>query len=111
MTKKKVLERLKRKITVENLWLYVIASLLKGPTYAYDIRKRIRELFGFDPSPITLYAVVYKLKREGFIKIVSEQPKTYGATEEGIRTLREALEIMEDNMGKLKKLIESLSKK
>ena len=103
---RKALERLKRKLTVENLWLYVIASLLKGPTYAYDVRKRIRELFGFDPSPITLYAVVYRLRRDGFIKVISEQPKTYSVTEEGIKTLKEALKIIEENVSKLKKLLE-----
>ncbi len=101
----KVLNRLRRKITVENLWMYVIASLLKGPTYAYDVKKRIRELFGFEPSTITLYAVIYSLKREGLIKVVSEQPKTYGVTDEGIEALEAALGLLEDNLNKLKSLV------
>ena len=93
----KVLNRLRRKMTIENLWMYVIASLLKGPTYAYDVKKRIRELFGFEPSTITLYAVIYSLKRDGLIRVISEQPKTYGVTDEGREALKDALNILENN--------------
>jgi len=56
------LTRLKRKMAVENLWVYVLATLSDGPTYAYGIKKRISRSFGFSSSTITLYSIVYQVK-------------------------------------------------
>ena len=35
--------RLVRKLTVENLWLYVLSLLKEGPLYGYEVVKRIEE--------------------------------------------------------------------
>jgi PadR family transcriptional regulator PadR len=103
--------RLRRKLTVENLWLYVLAVLCDGPTYAYDIRKRIVREFGFKPSTITLYSVVYRLKREGLIREVDDGGKVYEVTEDGIKSLRDAVKFIEDNANKIKKKANTPDKK
>jgi len=107
----KALVRLNRKLTVENLWLYVLACLMNGPTYAYDVRRRIRKMFGFNPSTITLYTVIYKLSREGLVRVAKEQPKTYEITEEGKKTLEEAVRFVEKNINRIKEIIASSNSK
>ncbi len=97
--------RLKRKMTVENLWMYVLAALSEGPTYAYDVKKRIHKEFGFKPSTITLYSVIYRLKREGLIKQVGDGNKFYEVTDEGYEALNQAVTFMESNVSKIKKHI------
>ncbi|OYT50894.1 MAG: PadR family transcriptional regulator [Desulfurococcales archaeon ex4484_204] len=109
MPARNVLVRLERKLTVENLWLFIIASLLEGPTYAYDVRRRIRKYFGFSPSTITLYAVIYMLRREGLIRVASEQPKTYGVTEDGARALAEAVRYLEVSVDRIRGLMKRCS--
>ncbi len=95
--------RLKRKLTVENLWMYVLAVLCDGPTYAYDIRKRIVREFGFKPSTITLYSVVYRLKREGLIREIDDGVKVYEVTDDGVKSLKDAVKFIEDSTSKIKK--------
>jgi len=92
----RALERLVRKLTVENLWLYIINILLEKPTYAYDVRRRIVEKFGFKPATITVYTVIYRMEREGLLekaengsyKVTSLGRQAY---EEGLRTIEEVL--------------------
>ncbi len=104
----KPLTRLKRKITVENLWMYVIASLAVNPTHAYGIKKTIENLFNFKPTTITLYAVVYKLKNSGLIKERNPGEKVYVVTDEGLQELLKAIEFMEKTTSRLKEVINSL---
>jgi len=90
----KALERLKRKITIENLWLYIINILLEKPTYAYDVKKRIVERFGFRPATITVYTVMYKMVREGLLE--KDENGVYRVTEQGRRAYEEALKLLEE---------------
>lgn len=101
----KPLVRLKRKLTTENLWIYVIASLMIEPTYAYHVRKLINEFFGFSPTTITLYSVIYRLKKSGLIKeeLVSGE-KIYKPTDEGIKELERAISYMEQTVKRLKEI-------
>ena len=52
------LERLKEKLTKENLWLYILTLLKGGPLYAYEIRSKISKSFSFEPAMITIYVVL-----------------------------------------------------
>ncbi|MEM2136566.1 MAG: PadR family transcriptional regulator [Candidatus Methanomethylicia archaeon] len=70
-------ERLVRKLTKENLWLYVISVLRGGPMYGYAIKKAIVEKFGFKPPTITVYAVIYKMVMEGLIEKFIDGGTTY----------------------------------
>ena len=89
--------RLVRKLTVENLWLYVLSLLKRGPLYGYEIVARIKENFGFKPGRVTCYIVLYKLQSEGLIasgKLSSSnsgpQRKYYVLTKKGEKALERA---------------------
>ncbi|MFH0861024.1 MAG: PadR family transcriptional regulator [Candidatus Altiarchaeota archaeon] len=62
------LKRLKEKTTRENLWLYILSLLNKGPLYAYEIRDKIQREFGFTIGNMTAYMVLYKLNMGGYVK-------------------------------------------
>ncbi len=65
----RALRRLKRKITIEILWLYIARILLEyEPLKAYDIKRKIEERFRFKPSTITVYRVIYGMTFEGLLK-------------------------------------------
>jgi len=87
--------RLVRKLTTENLWIYVLRLLKDGPLYGYEVRKKIMETFGFKPGMVTCYIVLHKLEGEGLIEAkevkgtsLGPPRKYYVLTDKG----REALE-------------------
>ncbi len=95
-------ERLKEKLTKENLWIYVLRLLQERSMYGYEIRKAIKERFNFTPAAVTSYVVLYKLKKEGLVteewqKNESGKPdrKYYVITEKGQRAMSEAKKIIE----------------
>ncbi len=95
-------ERLVEKLTVENLWLYVLRLLREKPLYGYEIRKQIQGRFNFAPAVITVYVVLYKLQREGLVKKTSVkgdssvQRKYYTITEKGAEALTAGKKFFED---------------
>ena len=89
--------RLVRKLTIENLWLYVLSLLKKQPLYGYEIREKIKKNFGFQPGRVTCYIVLYKLESEGLItskRVVESstgpQRKYYTLTAKGAKALEKA---------------------
>lgn len=92
--------RLIRKLTVENLWLYVLSLLKKEPLYGYEVSRKIEENFGFKPGRVTCYIVLYKLQSEGLItsKKLGEdgetQRKYYVLTKKGEKALEDAKEFL-----------------
>ena len=44
------LARLKRKLTKEILWIYLLNLLKEREMYAYEIRKELERKFGFKPA-------------------------------------------------------------
>ena len=60
-------QRLVRKLTKENLWLYILSLLRESPLYGYEVRESIREKFGFNPSRVTCYAVLLTLRQAGYV--------------------------------------------
>ncbi|MEZ0394743.1 MAG: PadR family transcriptional regulator [Desulfurococcaceae archaeon] len=99
MERVRALERLKRKITVENLWLYVMRTLeLEGrPLKAYDFRRALRERFGINVPTITVYTVVYRMEREGLLRRVREGGETlYEATDKGREAFRRGMEFIRE---------------
>jgi DNA-binding PadR family transcriptional regulator len=97
----KALERLKRKLTVENLWLYVIRVLAdaQAPLKAYDIRKQVKARFNINPPAITVYTVVYRMAREGLIARVVEGSETfYKVTEKGLESFNMGLRFIEETL-------------
>jgi len=102
------LNRLNRKLTVENLWLYVLRMLIDRPMYAYEIRKTLRERFAFSVATITIYFVLYRMAAEGLIREAPRPPvpgradrKYYEATERGKATLGNGIDMLERTVRKL----------
>jgi len=71
-------ERLVRKTTKENLWLYLLCIFEQGPRYAYELREEIRRRFDFEVGEVTAYVVLYALKREGYVKVSRIEPRKEG---------------------------------
>lgn len=83
------LERLKRSITIENLWLYVLSILSKQKLHAYGILKKIEKRFGIKSGLITPYMVLYRLEGDGYIVSRAAGRRTiYSITPKGKKILR-----------------------
>jgi len=65
-------ERLVRKLTHENLWIYILTLLKDGPLYGYEVRRMIEERFGFRPGQVTSYIVLYRLEKAWYIRVSRE---------------------------------------
>ena len=77
--------------------------LSEQPMYAYEISKKIKERFGFSTATVTIYVVLYKMQREGLIKISEEisshgKPtrKYYEITAEGKKTFLQGKTFIEE---------------
>ena len=85
------IKRLRRLLTSENLWLYILSLLKKKRLYAYEIDKQIESEFSFKPNKIMIYVVLYRLEDEKLISSKFEQRrKYYEITEKGAETLAQA---------------------
>lgn len=100
--------RLVNKITKENLWLYILKMLMDRPMYAYEISKDLKDKFGFTTAIVTVYVVLYKMRREGLINVGEERSvlgrpdrKYYEITEEGRRSLQDGIKFLEGVVSKL----------
>lgn len=101
MSRPPPLKRLERKLTVEVLWLYIVAVLLAhGPTYGYDVRRRIWEDYGFKPATVTTYTVLYRLEKEGILE--KDERGVYRVTEKGVELYRDALSMLQGIVERLK---------
>ena len=100
--------RLVIKLTKENLWLYILKMLMERPMYAYEISKNMNERFGFSTATVTVYVVLYKMQREGFIQVgqkkaVTGRPdrKYYEVTETGKEIFLKGKKFLEEVIRKL----------
>ncbi|MDV3103099.1 PadR family transcriptional regulator [Thermococcus waiotapuensis] len=103
------MERLKVKITKEVLWLYVLSLLKERPMYAYELKQRIKESFGFEPATVSSYVVLYKLEKEGYVTSEWQESdvgkplrKYYRLTPKGEKLLEEGIAFLEGILSKLK---------
>lgn len=101
----RALVRLQKKLTVENLWLYVIKILMDEdkPLKAYDIKVKLRERFNINPPAVTVYTVIYRMSFDGLLARLHENSETkYKPTDLGIEAFRKALVFLEEVIAKLK---------
>jgi DNA-binding PadR family transcriptional regulator len=84
----KAMARLIKNVTVHTLWIYVLAILARGATYPYQVKKKIKEMFHFNPPTVTLYTVMYRLEKEGLIR--KAENGSYEITEDGKAALKKA---------------------
>jgi len=75
--KAKPLSRLQDSITHGNLWLSILSLASKKPVYAYVLPVLIEKKFGFTPSRLMVYLVLYKLEAEGLLIAHDEKKRKY----------------------------------
>lgn len=96
-------ERLKRMLTVENLWIYILYLLSKNKIYAYELPRKIEEKFGWKPELITTYFVLYRLESQKYIESkYDERRKYYKITKKGREELRKGKRILLETLEKIK---------
>jgi DNA-binding PadR family transcriptional regulator len=98
-------QRLQNKITKENLWLYILRILMDQSMYAYALNKKIKETFKFTTATVTVYVVLYKMRREGLIRLLEEKKsegkrirKYYEITEKGRENFLKGTSLLKDTL-------------
>ena len=93
----KAFKRLKKKISIDNLWIYILRLLMEKEMYGYELRESIKIRFGFEPATVTSYTILYKLEKDLLVTShVKDNPegrpdrKYYTITEEGRKAMMEA---------------------
>ena len=93
----KAFKRLKKKISIDNLWIYILRLLMEKEMYGYELRESIKTRFGFEPATVTSYTILYKLEKDQLVTShVKDNPegspdrKYYTITEEGKKAMTEA---------------------
>jgi PadR family transcriptional regulator PadR len=98
--------RLREKLTIDNLWLYIL-SLLKGKDmYGYELREEIVKKFNFLPGNVTAYRVLYALKRRGMVEttlkdVEGRERKYYTITKSGKAELETGKTVLKEILIKL----------
>lgn len=91
----KPVARLKHSLTYGNIWLAALTLMKARKVYAYVLPEEIGEKFGFSPSKLMTYFVLYKLEDEGLISAAFEgRRKYYELTEKGRKSLAEGKRLM-----------------
>lgn len=81
-------KKLKRRIGIESLWLYILSSLSKRPMSGKELKTRIRVKFGFITGTVTAYKVLYLLEKDGYVKSIKEGKFViYSITKKGKKEL------------------------
>ena len=73
----KPLLRLKRSLTIDNLWLYILALLSRREMHAYAVLAAMEKRYGWKPGLVTPYVVLYKLEEEGYITGRDKERRRY----------------------------------
>lgn len=103
MTKTEPLIRLRRKLGVETLWLFLLAELARGKSHPYKLVSAIKERYGFDAGRVLPYVVLKKLEAEGYVESYVEGNRHYyRITDKGRELLVEGLKYIESILEKLK---------
>ncbi len=90
----KPFKRLIKKLTIENLWLYVLRYMItkNEPIKAYEVVRYIRNTLPYKPATVTVYTVIYRLSREGLVNQVKTDGETlYKISEKGRKTFINAI--------------------
>lgn len=73
----KPLARLENSLTYGNIWLSALSLMRKKKLYAYTLPGEIKQKFGFEPSRLMTYFVLYKLESDGFVSAKFEGRRKY----------------------------------
>ena len=87
----KPVERLKKKVQKENLWLFILNLLQKKAYYGFEIREAIKKKFGFWVGNVTSYKVLYLLEKGRYVSsFIKGNKKYYRITNKGKKELSNA---------------------
>ncbi|HEV51638.1 MAG TPA: PadR family transcriptional regulator [Thermoprotei archaeon] len=102
---------MKKYLTLENLWIYIIKLLSEAPNgemYAYEIKKALHLQFGLRPATVTVYSVLYRMEKEGLLQSRSTgtglgrlSKRYYTVTDKGMRELQQAVDFIDEVRSKL----------
>ncbi|NHJ40667.1 MAG: helix-turn-helix transcriptional regulator [Asgard group archaeon] len=98
---KKPIDRLKRKTSTDNLWIYILRILQEKEVYGYELRDLIINRFDFKPGKVTSYRVLADLIKFNLVtSFIIDNPdgkpnrKYYRITEKGQKMMQEAKKYM-----------------
>lgn len=93
-------ERLKDKVQRENLWFFILILLSAKARYGYELRKLVKDEFGFWSGNVTAYRVLYSMEEAGLVKSRSvERRRYYEITESGRKEMEEARKFLAGLLG------------
>ena len=96
----KPLNRLYNSLTISNLWLSIFSLAKSSPVYAYALPEAIEKKFGFKPSRLLVYLVLYKLESEKYlVSHEREKRRYYSLTKEGRALLEDAKKLLRERAG------------
>lgn len=95
-------DRFKNLNTEGNLWIYVLVLGIKEEICDDDVRRLVFEKFGFLPGNILSKSVLYRLRRQGYIKTERYQGKrAYSTTGLGKKELEKIREFCQELLQKI----------
>lgn len=98
----KPLDRLKKSLILNNLWLYAIKLISEKPMFSRELYEQIRSRYRINTRVITVYSILYRLEREGYITRSGNYRKYYEVTNKGKEELKSGLKLLDDILGLLK---------
>jgi len=98
------IERLRKKVQRENLWIFIFHLLNKKERAVNEIRELVRKEYGFLTGNVTAYKVLFLLERGGYVKSYYQRNKKfYRITEKGRKQLKKAVKFFEATSKGLKR--------
>lgn len=101
-------KRLKKKTSIDNLWIYILRLLQEKEMYGYELKESIKTRFGFEPATVTSYTILYKLEKDNLVTShVLDNPegrpdrKYYAITSAGKKAMKEAKGLFEEILSKV----------
>ncbi len=95
-------ERFKKLNTEGNLWFYILNLGKEEPVCDQEVRRLIFEKFGFLPGNLLLKTVLYRLRRDEYIKTEKfKGKKAFLTTEKGKEELEKMKQFTQDLLQKI----------
>lgn len=95
-------ERFKKLNTEGNLWVYILVLGKEKEVCDENVRGLIFEKFGFLPGNLLARSVLYRLRRQGYIKTEKYKgKKAYSTTKNGAEELEKMKSFCQDLLEKM----------
>ena len=99
------IQRLQKKLTKENLFMYILRLLQDKEHYGYELREEIKKRFGFTMATVTSYVILYRMEKEKLVIATKKSSprgrpdrKYYEITEKGSQVMIEAKSILHETL-------------